>query len=99
MTTFVPSTWENAGLAIEEEAETMYVAAHDVIVATPLANRTRSPIEVAMQAGDAQCNEPWHVLIAGAKEAMTVLSSKMHATGTDYEATEEAAATQRFWEE
>lgn len=52
-----------------------------------------------MQAGDVQCNEPWHVLIAGAKEAMTVLSSKMHATGTDYEATEEAAATQRFWEE
>lgn len=98
MTTFTPSAWVTGGEAMRQGAEDMYAGSHGVIRAHPLTARTSSPIESAAVAGDALCNVPWHRLIAYAKESMGVVGSKMVATGEDYSATEEDAATQRFWE-
>lgn len=98
MTTFTPSNWVTAGQAMRQGAEDMYAGSHGVIRAKPLTARTSSPIEGKAVAGDALCNVPWHRLIAYAKESMAMTGSKMVATGEDYSATEEEAATQRFWQ-
>lgn len=98
MTTFTPSTWRKAGEQTRQAADELYERAYGVITARALQASTSSPIEAAAVAGDAQCNVPWHQLIAAAQEGLTSTSSKMFATGDDYAATEEAAASQRFWE-
>ena len=98
MTIFTPSAWRKAGETLDQAATAMYADAHQVIIAETLSARTRSPIEAAAVAGDALCNGPWHRLIAGAMEGATSTASKMRATGSDYQATDEAAAAARFWE-
>lgn len=98
MTTFTPSAWKKAGETMDQAAKEMYKDAHQVIVARPLTTRTSSPIEAAAVAGDALCNVPWHKLIASATEGVSSTAGKMRATGSDYSATEEAAAAARFWE-
>ena len=97
MTTFEPSTWKKAGEVMNTAADDMYRSAYAVITAQPFSAKSSSPIDAAAVAGDALCNVPWHQLVAAANEGMTTTATKMVATGTDYAAAEEAAASTRFW--
>lgn len=98
MTQFVPSVWKAEGEHIQTAADTFYRSAYDVIVMGKYAQSSNSPIEVAIKAPTDACQDKWHRLIAGAFEGLTGVSSRMVGTGADYEATEEAAASERFWQ-
>ncbi|NLE97742.1 MAG: hypothetical protein GX596_07105 [Propionibacterium sp.] len=98
MTTFTPSVWKAEGVNVQSTADDFYRAAHGVVVGQPIDKRTSSPIEAAAAAGDALCQNPWHHLIAKAHEGLTSVGSRMIGTGDDYEAEEESAAAQRFWD-
>lgn len=99
MVTFTPSVWAAQGERLNQAAEEFYRGAHPVITATRLTASGSSPIDAALVAGDGQCYDPWHKLIANRFEVATDVSSRMVGTGTDYEATEAGAtaAARRFW--
>lgn len=97
MTKFTPAVWKAQGEVIQNAAEEFYRGAHGVVVGQPIATRSSSPIEAAAAAGDKQCQNPWHHLVANAYEGLTSVGSRMVGTGDDYDATEEAAARERFW--
>ncbi|OYN92656.1 hypothetical protein [Parenemella sanctibonifatiensis] len=98
-TDFHPPTWSEQGGKVDSAAQEFYITAEPVITMRPFAAKSNSPIESAAVAGDASCLVPWHRIVAGAKEGMTTVGSKMIGTGNDYSATEEdnASAAGRFW--
>lgn len=98
-TDFHPPTWSEQGGKVDTAAQEFYITAAPVITMRPFAAKSNSPIESAAVAGDAACLVPWHRIVAGAKEGMTTVGSKMRGTGNDYSATEEgnASAAGRFW--
>lgn len=98
MVDFVPSVWKAQGEVIAGSADDFYRSAHNVIISKVLTARTASPLETELVAGDALCHNPWHHLIAGGYEGLTSVGSRMVATGSDYAATEEQAADNRFWQ-
>lgn len=97
MTSFDPAVWKAQGEAMQTAADAFYHDAYDVIISKAITSSTASRLDQAVSDGDALCHNPWHQLIAGAYEEMTSVSSRMVGTGSDYAATEEAAANQRFW--
>lgn len=99
MVTFTPSVWKAEGDKVNTSADEFYRGAHKVIVAEKFATRSSSPIEEAVAAGDKQCYDQWHHLIANGFEALTSVASRMIGTGSDYKATEAdaTAAAERFW--
>lgn len=98
MVKFDPPVWLAQGEAVNAAADTFYGAAEVVITKPALTTRTASPLEAAAVAGDALCVDPWHRIIAGAYEELTIVGSRMVGTGSDYAQTEEAAANTRFWQ-
>ena len=98
MVEFVPSVWKVEGEKVSGAADEFYRGAHGVITCREFRTRSSSPIEQAVANGDALCYHPWHHLIASSYEGLTSVASRMVATGSDYAATEEAAASVRFWQ-
>lgn len=97
MVTFDPPSWEKAGYQMLGAADAFYRGAHGVITAKTVSGNSGSGIDGAVMQGDSQCNVPWHRLIAAAQESLSSTGSKAQGTGTNYGATEETAAAQRYW--
>lgn len=98
MTKFTPSVWREQGERLRTAADEFYRSAHGVQTAA-YANGGSSPIDSTAADRDRECQDTWHHVVAAAYETMTSAASGMEATGSQYKAAEEHAASQRFWED